>query len=289
MINISLSNFITKYINESLIKNNIHEFNKDDILRIIAFTLNTSKNNIFLNLNDIYIDDNTLELLKENLDKFYLNNVPLQYILGIQPFYNEEYIVNENVLVPRPDTEILVEKAIEYIQINKLKSMLDLCCGSGCIGISILNNSIIDSCTFSDISDKALEITNGNIIHNRVLKRVVTMKSDLFENIKDKYDLIVSNPPYIPTVDIDSLDGVVKNEPHLALDGGEDGLDKYRIIIDKASNYLNNNGYLMLEIGYNQLAQVKDLINKCSSLEFMESVKDLGNNDRVVVCRFHQM
>lgn len=287
MSNITLYNFITIYVNEILRQNNIVEFNKDDILRIVAFTLNRSKDNIFLNFNDLYLDNYMAEILKENLDKFYIENIPLQYILGIQNFYNEEYFVNENVLVPRSDTEILVEKAIEYIYKFELKSMLDLCCGSGCIGISILNNSNINSCTFVDISEKAIEVTNKNIIHNKILKKVITTVSDLFTNVNEKFDIIVSNPPYIPTNDIDNLSKIVKNEPYIALDGGNDGLDKYRKIINDASNYLNHNGYLMLEIGYDQLDRIINLIND-SNLEFIESVKDLGDNDRVVVCRFHQ-
>lgn len=287
MGNIALSKFIEEYMSDILKKVDVADFNKDDILRIVAYTLKTNKNNIFLNLNNLYIDSCILEVLKENLDKFYIKNIPLQYIIGTQLFYNEEYIVNENVLVPRADTEILVEKAIQYIYVYNLKNMMDLCCGSGCIGISILNNSNIETCTFVDISDKALEITNKNILHNRINKNVITLNSNLFDEVNEKFDIIVSNPPYIPTADIDKLSNIVKNEPHLALDGGIDGLDKYKIIIENASNYLNNNGYLMLEIGYDQLEKIKRLIEN-SKLEFIESVKDLGNNDRVVICRFHQ-
>lgn len=287
MKNIILSEFIDRYISELFKKIGIFKLKKDDVLRISAHILNRNKNYIFLNLNNIYIDSSTSQLLKENLDKFYIKNIPLQYIIGIQPFYKEEYIVNEDVLIPRADTEILVEKAIEYIYNNNLKNMMDLCCGSGCVGISILKNSNIDNCTFVDISNKALEITNKNILHNKVDKKVVTVNSNLFDNINDKFDIIVSNPPYIPTKDINGLSEVVKNEPHLALDGGDDGLDKYRVIINEASRYLNDGGYLMLEIGYDQLEKIKDIIRK-SNLEFIESVKDLGNNDRVVICRFHQ-
>lgn len=287
MDNILLSEFISKYIKENLISNNITDYSKDDILRIIAFSLKQNKNNIYMNLNDMYIDGSTAFNIKENLDKLYIQNIPLQYILGIQPFYNEEYIVNENVLIPRADTEILVEKAIGYIYKYNIENMLDLCCGSGCIGISTLNNSSLKSCTFVDISKDALDVTNQNIIHNKVTKKVLTINSNLFENIKDKFDLIVSNPPYIPTKDIASLNRDVQNEPHLALDGGEDGLNIYRKILNNASNYLNNDGYLILEIGYDQLEDIKNLIEN-SDLDFIESQRDLGNNDRVVVCHFHQ-
>ena len=287
MLEVTLSQFISNYINDTLKIDSTIEFDKNDILKIISYVLGKNKNTLLFNMNDLYLDNETCKNIKKKLDEFYINNKPLQYIIGIQPFYNEEYIVNENVLVPRSDTEILVEKAVEYIHINHLKSMMDLCCGSGCIGISILNNSVIDSCTLVDISDKALEIANRNIVHNEVYKKVITLKSDLFNEVTGKYDLIVSNPPYIPSKEIETLSEVVKNEPHLALDGGKDGLNMYRVIIHEASNYLNDKGYLMLEIGYNQLEKIKELI-KDSDLEFMESVKDYGNNDRVVICRFHQ-
>lgn len=287
MKNILLSDFLAKYIKETIISNNITNYSKDDILRVVAFTLKQNKNSIYTNLNSTYIDETVAFDIKSNLDKLYINNIPLQYILGIQPFYNEEYIVNENVLIPRADTEILVETAIEYIYRYNLKSMLDLCSGSGCIGISTLNNSSIESCVFVDISKEVLNVTNQNIIHNKVSKKVLTINSNLFENVNDKFDLILSNPPYIPTKEIASLNNDVQNEPHLALDGGEDGLDIYRRILNEASKYLNDGGYLILEIGYNQLDDLIELI-KNSDLDFIESLKDLGNNDRVVVCHFHQ-
>lgn len=278
---------INDYINEYLEKNNIQNYDRNDILRIIAFILNKDKNYIYINLDKLTVNDDELSYLKTKLDELYIKNIPLQYILGKQSFYNEEYIVNENVLVPRADTEILVEKAISYISEFNLKSMMDLCCGSGCIGISILNNSNIDNCTFVDISDKALDVTKKNIVHNKVSKDTIVINSNLFTDISDKFDIIVSNPPYIPTKDIKSLDKNVQNEPILALDGGIDGLDKYKQIINEASKYLNDGGFLILEIGYDQLEYIIKIIEN-SKLKFIESVKDYGNNDRVVVCRFHQ-
>lgn len=283
---IYLKEFIKKYI-QTIVAKDI-EINNDDILRIIAHTLKKSKNDIYLNFNHLVLNNLTCKLLTVNLNKFYICNIPLQYILGKQFFYNEEYIVNENVLIPRSDTEILVEKVIEYSFKYNLKNMLDLCCGTGCIGISSINNSNITKCTFVDISKKALDITNQNILHNKVIKNVLVIQSDLFSNINDKFDIIASNPPYIKTEEIKKLDKVVQNEPFLALDGGEDGLNIYRKIINKSSNYLNDNGFLMLEIGHDQLEDLKQLIKNNNKLEFVEGVKDLGNNDRVVICRFHQ-
>ena len=279
----NLSSFIKEYISNI---NNIEDIEYNDILRITSFVLKKDKN--YLHLEDIYINDQTSVILKNTLDKFYIDKVPLQYILGLQNFYNEEYIVNENVLIPRSDSEILVEKAIEYIFKYGLNNMLDLCSGSGCIGISILNNSNIKKCTFVDISKNALDITNKNIIHNKVKKKVLTIKSDLFDEINDKFDLIVSNPPYIKSKEINNLSEYVKKEPLIALDGGNDGLDIYRKILNNASKYLNKNSFLMLEIGFDQLEDIQAIINENSNFELIEHVKDLGNNDRVVICRFLQ-
>lgn len=283
MDKINLSEYIKEYVS-NLNNKDIIEYN--DILRIIAFVLNKDKN--YIHLEDIYINDETSKKLKYTLDKFYIDKVPLQYILGVQYFYNEEYIVNENVLIPRSDSEILVEKAIEYSYKYNLKNMLDMCSGSGCIGISVLNNSNIEKCTFVDISKQALDVTNKNIIHNKVSKKVLTIKSDLFSEINGKFDLIVSNPPYIKSSEIENLSEYVKKEPLLALDGGNDGLDIYKRIINDSTNYLNDNGYLMLEIGYDELEDIKKLISSNEYFELIENVKDLGNNDRVVVCRFLQ-
>jgi len=193
-----------------------------------------------------------------------------------------KFKVNKNVLIPRPDTEILVEEVLQYIKESKTQKVLDMCTGSGAIAIAIkkfsTNNVEIDA---ADISDKAIEVANNNSKENRV--NVNFIKSDLFKNIKQKYDIIVANPPYIETEIIKTLSEEVKNEPMLALDGGKDGLDVYRRIILEGYNFLNDNGYIFLEIGYNQKDSIEKLIKNSGLYKNFYSKKDLGGNDRIVV------
>lgn len=285
----NLKEYILKYLND----NNIKNYNINDIYVIIAHTLNISKNKIILNLdNSSYfnmINITDINTLKTNLNDYYIRYTPLQYIIGKWSFFKEEYIVNKNVLVPRADSEILVETAIKYINENKFASLIDMCTGSGAIGISISKNSDIQNVTLCDISKEALVVTKKNIEKNRANKCKI-LHTDLFSKVNplEKVDIIVSNPPYIKSKDITSLDNYVKNEPILALDGGEDGIYIYRKIIKEASNYLRSEGYLLFEIGYNQKEEIIEIIEK-SKFKYIECIKDLGLNDRVVVCRFHQI
>ena len=167
--------------------------------------------------------------------------------------------------------------------------MLDLCTGSGAIGISIAKN--INNCeiTLSDISKDALNVATQN--YNNIVgahdcaRQDKIIQSDLFENIKDKFDIIVSNPPYIKSDVIKTLDKEVQNEPILALDGGKDGLDTYRKIIEHAYKYLNENGYLCLEIGYDQKDEVIRLIEETNQYKDIYSKKDLAGNDRIIICK----
>lgn len=222
------------------------------------------------------------------LDQLFKEDVPLQYITNRAYFYNEEYIVNHHVLIPRQDTEILVQKAIEYISKYDLKKMIDLCTGSGCIGISIANNSDIEKVILSDISKEALSVARQNIQLNNATK-VVAYLSDLLElyiDNKTVVDIIVSNPPYIKTDVIQTLDKTVLKEPRLALDGGKSGLDIYIKILDQAKYVLKEHGYLMFEIGYDELEELKHIISTHPEYELIESIKDYGGNDRVIICRF---
>ena len=203
-----------------------------------------------------------------------------------------DFYVDKNVLIPQPDTENLVEEVLTII--NSLKKdfkeknmyVLDLCTGSGAIAISL--SKILDSNRIlvygSDISDKALKIAEENAMQN--CSKVVFLKSDIFKNINTsyKFDIIVSNPPYIETQTIEGLSEEVKKEPHIALDGGEDGLYFYKEIINNAKKYLNPNGYLAFEIGYNQKNAVEELLEKNEYINIY-SKKDLSGNDRVVVAQ----
>lgn len=193
------------------------------------------------------------------------------------------FFVDENVLIPQPDTEILVEEAIKYAnQIKENVEILDMCTGSGCIGVALAKHVKNAKVTLVDISTKALEVAKKNAKENEVKEKVNFIQSDMFENIKSKFDVIVSNPPYIKTKVINELDLQVQNEPHLALDGGENGLKFYEILINEAPKYLKENGKIFLEIGYDQKKEVEELARNSKFYKEIETVKDLANNDRVI-------
>lgn len=202
---------------------------------------------------------------------------PLQYVFGHTDFYDAKLIVNENVLIPRPETELLAEAVVK---IAKDKSVLDLCTGSGAIAISVKKHEPTATVVASDISEKALIVAKANAVANVVDVKFV--ESDLFEKIDGKFDIIVSNPPYIKTDDLKNLDKEVREyEPITALDGGADGLDFYRRIVDSASEHLNDGGVLLFELGIDEAQGVKDYAD--GKLDFSEFIKDYDGIDRIVV------
>lgn len=290
--NIIAKKYIDKYVQENFnSKDKENQYDIKDIIRIIAYLKNMKSEEVFLNLDSLVLEYNEKLKLDYLLKKMYIYNIPLQYIIKSQAFFKEQYYVNENVLIPRADSEILVETAIKYIKEKKPQNMLDLCTGSGCIGISIAKNSNISNVVLSDISDKAIEVAKRNVIDNKVSNKCEIIKSDLFDYyIKNgvMFDIIVSNPPYIPTDDIKNLDKNVQNEPLIALDGGKDGMDVYRKIFNDAKNVLNDNSYIILEIGYDELEKITNIIKLHKEYTLLESKKDLGGNDRVVVCHFQK-
>ena len=245
-----------------------------------------------LNVNETYLVinmENELPIEQENILKSYINKIihgtPLQYITGKQEFMGIEFEVNENVLIPQPDTEILVEETLKIIKNMAKKDIkiLDLCTGSGAIAISISKLQNI-KVTASDISNKALEIAKKNNIKNSA--NVEFVESDLFKNLKeDKYDVIVSNPPYIKREVIKKLNKDVQKEPIIALDGGYDGLDFYRKIINESEKYLKFNGYLCFEIGYDQKEDVIGIIKNKERYINTYSKKDLYGNDRIIITK----
>ncbi len=209
-------------------------------------------------------------------------HIPLQHIIGTQEFMGLTFKVNENVLIPRQDTELMVENVVDYLG-NDERTVLDMCTGSGCIAVSIDRLSKNSKVTAVDISEKALEVAQEN---NRLNNANVTfIQSDLFTNVTGKYDIIVSNPPYIRTDEIPKLMEEVKShEPVMALDGMEDGLYFYKKICGEASDYLNDNGKIFFEIGYDQGDDVSEILrqNRFCNIEVL---KDLSGNDRVVIAR----
>lgn len=274
---------------QEILKNAIFKLNDNKISDavqkariLLAYTLNVNKEYLMAHNSDEIKEKNVYKY-NECIDRL-INNVPLQYITNHQEFMKLNFYVDENVLIPRADTEILVEEVISNCKQNVEKNykILDLCAGSGAIGISIskyITNSYV-LCT--DISDKAIEVARKNAELNKI-DNIKFMQSDMFKNVEGKFDIIVSNPPYIKKDIISSLDKEVQNEPIIALDGGDDGLNFYRIIVDEAYNYLNENGKLFLEIGYDQKNEVIEIINQNGKYKDIYSKKDLYGNDRIIV------
>lgn len=250
---------------------------------LLAYVLNTEKDELFFRLNE--------EVATREVEEYYRlivkrkEGYPIQYILGNQEFMGLEFKVKEGVLIPRSDTEILVENIIKIAEEKyrgKLIRILDLCTGSGAIGISLakyIPNSLVD---ISDISDIALRIAEENSKHNETFDRINIIKSDLFENIKREYDIIVSNPPYIETDSIDGLQlEISKYEPRLALDGGKNGLDFYKKIVKESIKFLKEDGALGFEIGFNQGKAVEYLMKPF--FYNIEIFNDLGGKQRTII------
>ena len=218
--------------------------------------------------------------------KLRCEGMPYAYIVGTQEFMKLPFKVNSNVLIPRADTEILVENVIATIkEINQKNiKVLDMCTGSGCIAISI--DKYVDNIDVvgADISQEAIDIAKINNDINET--EVEFIQSDLFQSLQnEKFNIIVSNPPYIKSSDISTLQLEVLKEPYIALDGGSDGLRMYTDIIAGAKEYLTDEGYLIFEIGFDQGKDVCDILSKEGYVD-IKIIKDLSNNDRVIKCRF---
>lgn len=226
---------------------------------------------------------------------------PLQYITGTQEFMGLPFKVNPSVLIPRQDTETMVEDAVElltkgtlrgdeYVKAAELRDVLDLCCGSGAIGVSIARLCSKTRVTCADVSPEAVATAKQNGADNGC-KSVRFERSDLFEAFcgklgKKKFDFIISNPPYIESGIIPTLQREVKDhEPMLALDGGPDGLDFYRRIAEEAPEHLRKNGVLMMEIGYNQREAVTSLLEETEKFCDVKCLQDLAGKDRIVVAK----
>ena len=278
-----------------------------------------------LNCNKVYLyshdervlEDNEIKLLNQMLMKR-AENVPMQYLVGETEFMSLSFVVSPDVLIPRQDTEILVEKCIEtmnsimetrlkqeenknaVIKINgndknsdkdicighksRRVTVLDMCTGSGCIAVSMAHYFPDCSVVACDVSEDALRIAGINIRRNGVQGSVTLHHGNLFEALDDekRFDLIVSNPPYIETSVISELQNEVKDyEPGIALDGGQDGLDFYRRIVAEAPEYLNDKGILAFEIGYNQAESVSNVMK--SKFQNIRVYKDISGNDRVII------
>ena len=248
-----------------------------------------------LNQTRQYIIVNDLnQISKEDEEKYFVGisklraGVPLEHITHQREFMKLNFYINENVLIPRQDTEILVEEVINIAKRIKNPKILDLCTGSGAIAVSLAKYLTESEITATDISNKALEIAKKNAKINEVENRITFISSDLFTNIpEEKYDIIVSNPPYIKRNVIETLDEQVRKEPYMALDGGLDGLDFYRKIIKNSYEYLKYHGFLCLEIGFDQKIDVIELIENEEKFENTYSKKDLFDNDRIIITQLN--
>ena len=270
-----------------------------DAFALLEYVTGVSKSDYFFKKSDEISDscyDRYIELIERRSTR-----VPLQHITNRQNFFGYDFYVDSNVLIPRQDTEVLIEKILEVIEANfnvEISSdinILDMCTGSGCIAITLYMELIkigfnIDA-TAVDLSKDALAVTEKNVENLVGIKALNNtfhiIESDMFSNISasKKYDIIVSNPPYIPTKDIEMLEPEVRDyDPIMALDGDTDGLRFYRRIIEESSNYLNNNGFIAFEIGYDQGDDVKSLLEE-KGYKDIHIYKDLGGLDRVIIGR----
>ncbi|MEG6585179.1 peptide chain release factor N(5)-glutamine methyltransferase [Dendrosporobacter sp. 1207_IL3150] len=212
--------------------------------------------------------------------------LPVAYITGHKEFMGLDFCVTPAVLIPRPDTEVLVEAALKRLKDTDQPEILDIGTGSGAIVVSVLANIITARGTAVDISEKALAIAKVNAEKNNVAERLQFYQGDIYQPVQGRiYDAILSNPPYIPNEDISTLAPEVRQEPALALAGGQDGLDFYRRIINDASKYLKPGGFIALEVGIHQARPVASLAESISELSFDSIISDYGGIERVVILK----
>ena len=213
------------------------------------------------------------------------SGMPIQHITGRWEFYGLPLEVTTDTLIPRADTETLAEVGIELLRDRSKGRMLDLCCGTGCVGMAVLKN-VSEGITgvFADLSEPALEVTRHNLVKNHLTPRAMTVQVDAMEEaspVLGKFHLITCNPPYIPTAEIMTLDAEVQREPHMALDGGEDGLDFYRAVSLNFSSVLAKGGALAFEVGLGQFEEVMKIMEE-AGYRYVQSRCDLAGIERVV-------
>lgn len=254
----------------------ILETNNNDLIIALTYLLNTNKNLLFLNKEEILDKKIEIELKKIN-DKIN-EGYPLQYAIGKWNFYGLDLLVDNRALIPRYETEILVDLIINDNSNNK--KILDIGTGSGAISLALSKNLKNSKILGVDISKDAIDLANENKIKLNI-SNVEFKESDIFSNIDEKFDIIVSNPPYINKEDFEKLDNKLYYEPQNALYGGEDGLYFYKKIIKNAKNFLNKNGKIYLEIGYDQKNSISNLLEEYGYKQ-IKSYKDFNDFDRII-------
>jgi release factor glutamine methyltransferase len=260
--------------------NNIKSFNLDSEI-LLSSVLKLERSKLILNLN---------KNVKHKDKKDYFNlierrkkNEPVAYITGYKEFWKDTFKVNRDVLIPRPDTEIVVEQILNELDVNSSKRILDIGTGSGCIILSILKERKKCHGTGIDISKKAINLAKYNAKIQHIGNRIKFFNSDIDNFYRDKYDLITSNPPYIKLYEINDLDRDIKNyEPKVALNGGIDGYSKIKLVIKKSSTLIKKKGKLILEVGLGQIRETQRIL-RLNGFYTNKVVKDLANKNRCII------
>ena len=248
---------------------------------LLSNSINKDKKYIILNPKQI-LNDGQLSDFKSLIEKR-KKGEPIAYLINKKEFWNNEFFVNKDVLIPRPDTELIVEEVLKIYSKNTHLQVLDIGTGSGCILLSILKERKYFYGTGIDISKKSINVSKFNAKKLNLVNRVKLFHSSVDNFTAGKYDLIVSNPPYIELVSLKYLEkDIVNFEPKLALSGGFDGFSKIRKVINKANYLIKKNGKFILEIGFNQKNKVKEIL-KQEGFYINKAVRDYGNNDRCII------
>ena len=247
---------------------------------LLSNALKISREKMLLNLNK--------KITQSEIDKFNKllikrkKKEPIAYIFGSKEFWKTTFVINQSVLIPRPETELLVEQSLKYLKKNRDYKVLDIGTGSGCILISILKERTKCKGIGIDFSKEAIKVAKINAKMQQLENRIKFVYSDVDKFLSNKYDLVVSNPPYIKKCEITKLDGDVKNyEPFVALNGGSDGLLETRRVIKASSRLLKNRGKLILEIGYDQLQEIKKML-EYNKFYINNVSRDLAGRNRCV-------
>ena len=248
---------------------------------LLSNSINKDKKYIILNPKQI-LNDGQLSDFKNLIEKR-KKGEPIAYLINKKEFWNNEFFVNKDVLIPRPDTELIVEEVLKIYSKNTHLQVLDIGTGSGCILLSILKERKYFHGTGIDISKKSINVSKFNAKKLNLVNRIKFFHSSVDNFNAGKYDIIVSNPPYIELVSLKYLDkDIINFEPKLALSGGFDGFSKIRKVINKANYLIKKNGKFILEIGFNQKNKVKEIL-KQEGFYINKAVRDYGNNDRCII------
>ncbi len=260
--------------------NNIKSFNLDSEL-LLSSTLKIDRSNLILNL-EKKIKNNETKIFFDFIERR-KKNEPIAYIIGYKEFWKNKFKVNNNVLIPRPDSETLIEQILNEISVNSKKKILDIGTGSGCIIISILNERKKCIGAGIDISKNAIKLAKYNAKIQHLKNRIKFFNTNIDNFNLDKYDFIVSNPPYIKFNEIDGLDRDVRYyEPKIALSGGIDGLSKIRLVVSKSSNLIKKSGKLFLEVGSTQAREALKILQLYGFYD-NRVIKDLGKKNRCII------